>query len=160
MVTAVPSYPHSCQCYTDQHSTCLVALVHLRLKPKPALTASTRHPSSLSSGLQTLSEESIAGRKDAAKHATPRERTMTPPGQLSAARCRNNYLSKSLHICKTRCCRSRKRGERCAHSTQVLATHSRQGPVGTVCQPSGEARAADASTPSLQTLLPLAAAAT
>lgn len=44
----------------------------------------------LSFGLQTLSEEITAARKDAAKHTIQGQRIVTPPGQLSAARHRNN----------------------------------------------------------------------
>lgn len=161
-----PRYPasHSYQCFTDQHNTCLVVLVHSRPKPKPALTAWTQAPKQ-AQFWPANTKESIAGRKDAAEHPSQRQRLVTPPDQLSAASHRNSChvvpFQKPSHLQNPHTAEEVGDGQSDAPSQpQCCPLRAGRGRQTWSASRPGEAAAGDTSKPSLQTLLPLDTAAT
>lgn len=71
MVPMVSSQPHSCWCCSHQHSTCLGPLAHLRLNPKPALTAPTQAPTKAQLWPSDTAWRNCGRQEGADKHTTP-----------------------------------------------------------------------------------------
>lgn len=129
MEPVVPSQPHSCWCCTHQHSPCLGPAAHLRLKPKPALTASTQAPKKAqlwpsSTAWRNHGRQERGWQTHNSKPGSWPHPASSPQPDTSAAAL---FLSKNLCTCKSQRWRASGTWGGMCPTAQALPTQSRAG---------------------------------